>query len=67
MPEVPVTDGSQHGPGVGPEALGGPAQSPQSEEAQAIGKWLPTFIRIADSDGATPAFKRYVRDIIHNL
>lgn len=67
MPHTPVTDGAAAGAGVGPEALGGPKVNPDSEEAKALGKWLPTFISIADSDGATPAFKKYVREIIHSL
>lgn len=66
QPDTPVTDGAAAGAGLGPEALG-VRIDPNKEEAKALAKWLPTFIQIADSDGATPAFKRYVRGIIHNL
>lgn len=67
MPDVPVTDGAAAGAGVGPEAMFGPPQRPAAEEAQALGKYLPVMVQIADSDGATPAFKRYVRELIANL
>jgi hypothetical protein len=67
MPEVPVTDGAAAGAGVGPEAMFGQPVRPDSEEARALGKNLQVMIQIADSDGATPAFKRYVREVIANL
>lgn len=67
MPDTPVTDGAAAGAGVGPEAMFGQQVRPDSEEAQAIGKYLPIMVQIADSDGATPAFKKYVREIISNL
>jgi len=67
MPNVPVTDGAAAGAGVGPEAMFGQPQRPETEEARALGKYLPVMVQIADSDGATPAFKRYVREIISNL
>src|SRR5690348_13826261 len=68
MPDVPVTDGAAAGAGLGPEALqNGPTVSPESEEARALGKWLPVMISASEEDGATPAFKRYVRELIRNL
>lgn len=68
MPHVPVTDGAAAGPGLGPEAIqSAPSVNPNAEEAQSLAKWLPTLIQQADADGATPGFKRYVRQIIQNL
>lgn len=66
MPNVPVTDGAAAGPGGGPDILGSRID-PMKEDAQAVAKYLPTMIEIADSDGASPAFRKYVRQIIQNL
>lgn len=66
MQDVPVTDGAAEGPGAGPDALG-VGMDPLKEEARSVAPYLATMIRIADSDGASPGFKRYVRQIIHNL
>jgi hypothetical protein len=66
MPHVPVTDGAAAGPGGGPEVLGKPVD-PMSEEAQHLGKYLPVMIEVADSDTASPAFRKYVRQLIQNL
>jgi hypothetical protein len=67
MPDVPITDGAAEGAGVGPDAMFGGQVDPNAEEARSLGKWLPTMIQVADSDGATPDFKRYVRQLIANL
>lgn len=67
MPDVPITDGAAEGAGVGPDAMFGGQVDPNTEEAKSLGKWLPTMIQVADSDGATPEFKRYVRTLIANL
>lgn len=66
MPDVPVTDGADEGPGATTAALGLPAD-PDREEARALGRWLPTMIRIADSDEATPSFRQFVHRVIQNL
>lgn len=65
QPETPVTDGAATGDGAGREALGLP-RSDKQEEARALAKWLPVMISVADTDDATPAFKRYVRELIAN-
>ena len=57
MPDVPITDGAAAGAGVGPD----------SEEARALGKYLPTLIEIADSADSSPGFRRYVRQLYANL
>lgn len=67
MPNVPVTDGAAAGPGVGPEAMFGQQIRPDSEEAQALGDKLKVMVQIADDPNSTPAFKRYVRQIIASL
>ena len=67
MPDVPITDGAAAGAGVGPEALGLRTPDPARAEAHELGKYLPVMIEIADSDGATPAFRKYVREVIRNL
>ena len=66
QPGTPVTDGAAMGAGAGPEALGLPRDDLQ-EEAQALKKYLPVMIQIADSDDATPEFKRYVKTLLANL
>lgn len=65
-PETPVTAGAAAGAGPGPEAIGVPPD-PKRAEAQALGKYLPVMIRIADSEDATPAFRSYVRELLANL
>lgn len=66
QPETPVTAGAASGAGPGLEALGLPSD-PKREEAQALGKYLPLMIRIADRDDATPAFRQYVRELIASV
>ena len=67
MPDAPVTDGAAAGAGVGPQAIGLQPDNPARDEARALGKYLPILIQQADADGATPAFKAYVRGLIRNL
>lgn len=67
MPDVPVTDGAAEGAGVGPEAMFGKTIDPRTEEAQALGAQLSVLIERADSEGATPGFKRFVRELYANL
>lgn len=67
MPEVPITDGASAGPGVGPDAMFGQQIDPNSEEARALGKYLPVMIEIADQEDASPGFRRYVRELYANL
>jgi hypothetical protein len=67
MPGIPVTDGAAEGAGVGPEAMFGKPVDPNTEDARALGKYLPVMVQVADSDGATPGFKKYVRQILASL
>lgn len=66
QPETPVTAGAAAGAGPGPEALGLPRDAVQ-EEAKSLAKYLPTMIQVSNLDDATPAFKRYVREMLANL
>jgi hypothetical protein len=66
QPNIPVTDGAAAGPGAGPAALGQPID-PKSQEAQALARYVQVMIRQSDADGATPAFKAYVHQLIQNL
>jgi hypothetical protein len=56
------------GDGPGPEALGLPRDDKQ-EEARALAKSgaLQRMIKVAGLDSSTPAFKRYVRELLANL
>lgn len=69
MPDRPVTDGADAGAGAGMSALGLPSDpvAEGREDAQHLQRYLPAMIRAAQSDNATPSFKRYVRRIIANL
>lgn len=64
MPNQPVTNGAQYGPGAGPDAL--TANNPLATEARTLAKTgaLAAMIRVADSESATPAFKQYVRQLL---
>jgi len=65
QPDVPVTDGAEYGPGQGQAAItNGPL--PNTQDAQALKKYLPTLISIAESDDTLPGFKKFVRTIIAN-
>jgi hypothetical protein len=65
MPDEPVTAGAHYGPGAGPEALG--IQSPTTRDADALKKYLPTLIEIADRDDTLPGTKQWVRSIIASM
>jgi hypothetical protein len=67
MPDVPITDGAAAGPGVGPDAMFGQQIDPNTEEARALGKYLPVMIEIADSEDSSPGFRKYVRELYANL
>lgn len=64
MPDSPVTDGAEYGAGAGQEALNLSNFDPDREDAQYLAKYLPTLIRIAESDDTPPGTKRYIRSII---
>lgn len=67
QPGVPVTNGAQYGPGVGPEAL--QANDPTRQEAQQLAQSgvLKVMMQVADSDDATDSFRQYVRTLIAAL
>ena len=65
-PDTPVTAGAAIGAGPGLDALGLPT-NPKRAEAQALGKYLSTMIRVADRDDASPMFRQYVRELIANV
>lgn len=64
---TPVTDGSQYGPGSGPEAL--QANNPLRTEAQRLSQSgvLKLMIQVADSDDSSPDFRQYVRTLLAAL
>lgn len=68
QPETPVTAGAAAGAGPGPEALGLPRDDMQ-EEARTLAQSgaLTRMIQVSNLDTATPAFKRYVRELLANL
>lgn len=66
-PDEPVTAGAAAGAGAGPESLGLPtdAVSERSADAKAIPEGqLRAMIRASQQPGATPSFKRYVRELV---
>jgi hypothetical protein len=67
QPNTPVTDGSQYGPGQGPEAL--QANDPVRAEAKRLSDAgvLKVMIHVADSDNANPDFRQYVRTLLAAL
>ena len=67
QPGTPVTDGSQYGPGAGPEAL--QANDPVRAEAKRLSDSgvLKIMIHVADSDNANPDFRQYVRTLLAAL
>lgn len=67
QPNTPVTAGSQYGPGPDQSAL--QQNDPTRQTAQQLQQSgvLPLMIRVADSDGASDAYRRYVRIIIAAL
>lgn len=62
-PDEPTTAGAALGPGPGAEALN---MSPEGAKAEAkrLAPLLPAMIVAADSQYATPEFRRYVRTLI---
>lgn len=66
QPGTPVTDGAALGAGGGTDALGLPTGG-MRDEVKALGKWLPVMIRVADTPGATPEFRRFVRQLLGNV
>jgi len=69
-PSIPVTAGAAAGPGPGPGVLGLPLNP--REEAKADARALdPAFVQVllaaSTRSGATPSFRRAVRDIVTNL
>lgn len=68
QPDVPVTDGAALGPGVGPSAMGITSGAGATRaDAQSIQPALQAMIAAADSDDASPEFRRYVRQVIASL
>lgn len=64
-PDIPVTNGAAYGAGAGPDALG--MADPNKQDAGYYRKYLPTFMKMAESPSAPPGFKSWVRTIIANL
>jgi hypothetical protein len=65
MPDVPVTNGADLGPGEGAQALGG--MPPVKQDAQHLAKYLPALIDMAEQDDTPPGMKTWVRNIIANM
>jgi hypothetical protein len=65
QPGVPVTDGADAGAGAGSTALG--MVDPNRADAQYLKKYLPTFVKMANSDDTPPGFKQWVRNVIANI
>jgi hypothetical protein len=64
-PGTPVTAGADMGAGPGLEALG--IRGTASEDSDAIRRYLPTLIDIAQRDDTLPGTKRWLRNVIANL
>jgi len=62
-PDEPVTAGAAMGDGPGQDALNLP-QDGAKAEAKRLAPLLPAMIVAADSQYATPEFRRYVRTLI---
>ena len=69
LPDVPVTAGAAAGPGEGLEALG-LAQDPQAEVRADVAQMHPgmieAMVRASMREGATPSYKRFVRQMLAN-
>jgi hypothetical protein len=65
QPGVPVTDGADAGAGVGSNALG--LTDPNRADAAYLKKYLPVFVKMANSDDSPPGFKQWVRQVVANL
>lgn len=59
QPDVPVTAGAASGAGPGTEALG--LANQQSEDLQAISRWMPVLEFMANQPGASWAMRNVVR------
>lgn len=64
-PGTPVTAGADMGAGPGMEALG--LRGVQADDAEALRRYLPTLIDIAQRDDTLPGTKRWLRTVIANL
>jgi hypothetical protein len=62
-PDEPVTAGAALGEGPGQDALNMPPEGAKAE-AKRLAPLLPAMIAAADSQYATPEFRRYVRTLI---
>jgi hypothetical protein len=65
MPDVPVTNGADYGPGEGTQALGGMPNV--QADAQHLAQYLPALIDMAEQDDTPPGMKTWVRNIIANM
>lgn len=68
-PDVPVTDGAAVGPGAGLESLnlpGTPAEMARADVANMHPGFIEAMVRASTRDGATPSFKKYVRQLLAN-
>jgi hypothetical protein len=65
QPGTPVTDGADAGAGASSAALG--MIDPNRVDAQYLKKYMPTFVKMANSDDTPPGFKQWVRNIIANM
>jgi hypothetical protein len=65
QPNVPVTAGASQGAGPGPEAIG--IRGANTQDADALKRYLPTLIDIAQRDDTLPGTKQWIRTIIASL
>jgi hypothetical protein len=69
MPDVPITDGADMGPGSGLEALGLPqteAEVARADVAAMHPGLVEALVKASMNDTATPSFKKYVRQVLAN-
>lgn len=67
QPQTPVTDGAALGPGAGISALGLPSGDANQQDSAYLARYLPTLLKQANSDNATPGYKAWLRNVIANL
>lgn len=65
QPNVPVTDGADAGLGAGSSALG-LGIDPNKADAQALARYLPVLLDIANSPNTPPGTKQFVRMVFAN-
>lgn len=65
-PGEPVTHGADAGPGASSVALG-LGGNPDRSDSAFLQKYLPTFVKMANSDDTPPGFKQWVRQVVANL